>query len=196
MSSFAEMQADPDLETILLGPVLPNRSCGACTACCTVLKVDAPDFRKPGETPCSHLGSSGCGIHPVRPGICRTWFCAWRRVAALPDSARPDRPGLLVFLYFVRHPQNCFEGVAINVRMLTGSTAIDDGMAAAVLDSLCVRLVPVWFSDGSKKMLMHPANDVAQHVISGTPAPADLRDEVQAWRAQYGLFAPEDHPRA
>jgi len=107
----------------------------------------------------------------------------------MPDAARPDRSGLLVSLNFVHEPQNCFEGVSINVRALAGSEAIENGMAAAVLDSLCDQLVPVWFSDGSKKMLMHPDNDVARLVISGDPAPAHLQDEVGAWRERYSVFA-------
>ncbi len=186
-----EMQTDTDVETVLLGPLLPDRACGDCTACCTTLTVDSPDFKKPAETPCVHLGARGCGIHAVRPHICRTWFCGWRRVASLPDAARPDRSGLLVSINFVREPRNCLEGVSINVRMLPGSTAIDDGTAATVLDSLCEQLVPVWFSDGSKKMLVHPDADVAQHVLSGTPAPNHLWDEVQAWRTRYGMFGPD-----
>jgi hypothetical protein len=183
------MDTEPDLETLLLGPVLADRDCGACTACCTVLTVDTPDFRKPAGTPCEHLGARGCAIHAVRPHICRTWFCAWRRVASLPDEARPDRSGLLVSLNFVREPQNCLEGVSINVRALAGSDAIESGMAATVLDSLCDQLVPVWFSDGSRKMLMHPTDEVAGFVISGEPAPAELQDEVAAWRGRYGVFA-------
>lgn len=183
------MRIETDVETALLGPVLADRDCGDCTACCTVLTVDTPDFAKPAGTPCVNLSAGGCRIHAVRPRICRTWFCAWRRIAAMPDAARPDRSGLLVSLNFVKEPQNCFEGVSINVRMLVGSEALENGMAAAVLDMVCDQLVPVWFSDGSKKMLMHPANDVACLVISGECAPAHLHDEVQAWRKRYSLFA-------
>lgn len=178
-----------DVETELLGPVLPDRECGDCTECCTVLTVDTPDFKKPAGTPCVNLTARGCSIHAVRPTICRTWFCGWRRVAGLPEEARPDRSGLLVSLNFVREPQNCFEGVSINVRLLEGSDALANGMAATVLDSLCDQLVPVWFSDGSKKMLMHPENDVAGFVLSGDAAPAHLQDEVAAWRRRYGMFA-------
>lgn len=188
------MTAEADLETTLLGPVLADRSCGDCTACCSVLTVDTPDFKKPAGTPCVNLTERGCGIHAVRPTICRTWFCAWRRVAEMPDWARPDRSGLLVSLNFVREPRNCLEGVSINIRAIEGAGAIDDGMAASVLDSLCDRLIPVWFSDGARKMLMHPENDVASLVISGEPAPAHLRDEVAAWRERYGVFLPQ-HPQ-
>ncbi|KQS03789.1 hypothetical protein ASG11_05630 [Sphingomonas sp. Leaf357] len=183
------MDTEADLETILLGPVLPDRACGECTACCTVLTVDTPEFKKLAGTPCVHLSARGCGIHAERPRICRTWFCAWRRVASMPDAARPDRSGLLVSLNFVQQPQNCFEGVSITVRALNGADAIEKGMAAAVLDSVCDQLVPVWFSDGSRKMLMHPENDVARLVLSGDPAPAHLHDEVAAWRERYGVFA-------
>jgi hypothetical protein len=183
------MHSATDLETTLLGPALTDRTCGDCTACCTVLTVDTPEFKKPAGTQCSHLGPRGCEIHAVRPHICRTWFCAWRRVADMPDEARPDRSGLLVSLNFVREPQNCFEGVSINVRVLANSDAIGNGLAAAVLDSVCIQLVPVWFSDGSNKMLMHPENDVARLVISGEPAPAHLQNEVTAWRERYTVFA-------
>jgi hypothetical protein len=183
------MDSDTDLETTLLGPVLVDRACGDCTACCTVLAVNSPDFKKPAGTPCTNLAARGCGIHAVRPHICRTWFCAWRRVADMPDEARPDRCGLLVSVNFEREPRNCFEGVSINVRMLAGSDAIANGMAATILDSLCDQLIPVWFSDGSRKMLMHPDNEVASLVLSGEAAPAHLHDEVAAWRTRYGMFA-------
>jgi hypothetical protein len=182
------MQTEADLETMLLGPVLADRACGDCTMCCTVLKMDAPDFKKPAGIPCEHLASLGCGIHAVRPDICRSWFCGWRRVAALPDDARPDRSRLLVSLNFEREPRNCLEGVSINVRALPGSDAIENGMAATVLDILCDGLVPVWFSDGAKKMLMHPEHEVASLVISGDPAPTHLQEEVAAWREHYGVF--------
>lgn len=182
------VNAAVDLETTLLGPVLADRGCGDCTACCTVLTVDTPDFKKPPETPCIHLSAHGCGIHAVRPDICRTWFCVWRRIAELPDWARPDRSGLLVSLNFVKEPRNCLEGVSINIRAIEGGGSIDKAMASAILDVLCDRLIPVWFSDGSRKMLMHPENDVATLVISGGPAPAHLRAEVAAWRERYGMF--------
>ena len=184
----AQTQPQADLETTLLGPILPDRECGDCTACCTELTVNTPEFAKPAGAPCVHLSGQGCGIHAVRPRICRTWFCAWRRVASLPDEARPDRSGLLVSLNFVSQPQNCLEGVSINVRVLAGSDAIANGMAAIVLDNVCDQLVPVWFSDGSKKMLMHPDSDVARFVLAGEPAPAHLQYEVAAWRERYGVF--------
>lgn len=184
------MTGDTDLETLLLGPVLPERDCGGCTACCVTLKVDTPDFAKPAGTPCAKLTPTGCSIHAVRPTICRTWFCAWRRVAALPEEARPDRSGLIVSVSFNQEARNAFEAIALTVLALPGSDAIASGMAARVLDSLCDQLVAVWFSDGARKMLMHPENDVAELVLSGAPPPAALADEVAAWRERYRAFLP------
>lgn len=183
------MHTENDLETTLLGPVLSNRACGDCTMCCNILTVDTPDFQKPAGIRCTHLATHGCSIHAERPHICRTWFCAWRRIADMPEEARPDRSGILVSLDFVREPRNCFEGLSIMVRLLPKSEAIENGVARAILDSLCDRLVPVWFSDGAKKMLMHPENGVATLVMSGGTAPAHLRDEVAAWRERYAMFA-------
>jgi hypothetical protein len=127
------MGGEADLETVLLGPVLAGRDCGDCTACCVVLTVDTPDFKKPAGTPCSNLTARGCSIHDVRPHICRSWFCAWRRVADMPDDARPDRSGLLVSVNFVREPRNCLEAVSINVRTLDPGAAIDTATARIIL---------------------------------------------------------------
>lgn len=110
----------------------------------------------------------------------------------MPDEARPDRSGILVSLDFVREPRSCFEGVSIMVRIHPDSKAIENGMAGTILDSLCDGLVPVWFSNGSKKMLMHPEDNVASLVISGAAAPAHLKDEVAAWRERYDVFGPSD----
>ena len=118
------MASQFDLEEALLGPLAAGRACGDCTVCCAVLEVDAPDFKKPAGVPCTHSARGGCGIHAVRPGICRAWFCGWRRIAGLPEAARPDRSGLLITLDFNRNPRNCLEGVAILIR------ALDDGRRA------------------------------------------------------------------
>jgi hypothetical protein len=182
------MTADVDLETTLLGPLVPGRECGGCAVCCDVLKIDTPDLQKPADTRCIHRSAEGCGIHAVRPDICRAWFCGWRRIASMPDEAHPDLCGLMVSLDFVREPRNCLEGVAIVVRSFTGREAFESDLADDMLDSLCDQLVPVWLHDGSHKVLVHPEAEVAHHVISGAPAPAHLQEEVAAWRARYGMF--------
>lgn len=182
------MRAAMDLESRIFGPLVADRDCGDCTICCDVLRIDTPDLQKPAGTPCSHLGARGCTIHAVRPEICRAWFCGWRRVEAMPDSARPDRSGLLVSLDFVREPRNIFEGASIVVRSLIGRAAFGSAAAADLIDGLCNQMVPVWIHDGTRKVLVHPEDDVANLVLSGGAAPAHLREEVAAWRNLYGVF--------
>lgn len=74
-----------------------KRSCGACTLCCTVLRVDELD--KLGGTPCAYLrrGGDGCSIHERRPEICRAYRCHWLQ-GGLEEDDRPDRLGAVIDL--------------------------------------------------------------------------------------------------
>jgi hypothetical protein len=77
----------------------PERACGACSLCCTLLRVDA--LAKLGGTPCPHqlVGrpEGGCGIHARRPAICRGYRCLWLS-GSLEESDRPDRLGAVLSL--------------------------------------------------------------------------------------------------
>ena len=81
--------ASPDVE--------PERSCGECTLCCTVLRVDA--LRKLGGVACTHLVSDtgGCGIYSDRPRICRSYRCLWLQ-GGLDEGDRPDKLGAVLDL--------------------------------------------------------------------------------------------------
>jgi hypothetical protein len=76
-----------------------QRVCGACSLCCTLLRVDA--LAKLGGTPCRHqlVGNpeGGCGIHTRRPEICRGYRCLWLS-GSLEESDRPDRLGAVLSL--------------------------------------------------------------------------------------------------
>jgi hypothetical protein len=74
-----------------------RRSCGECSLCCTVLRVD--DLDKLGGTPCAYLRreGSGCSIHQRRPEICRAYRCFWLK-GGLEDDDRPDRLGAVIDL--------------------------------------------------------------------------------------------------
>jgi hypothetical protein len=72
------------------------RSCGTCSHCCTVLRVD--ELRKPAGIDCIHQrGEHGCGIHATRPTICRGYECLWLQ-GGLEDDERPDATGGIVDL--------------------------------------------------------------------------------------------------
>lgn len=79
------------------GDLVAGRACGACTACCVLFPIDQPDLVKQAGVACRHLGAGGgCGLHPNWPGVCRDWFCGWRRLPRLDDAWRPDRSGIVV----------------------------------------------------------------------------------------------------
>lgn len=65
-----------------------TNTCGSCSACCTVLGVEA--LRKPGHTPCLHQVGVGCAVYPQRPNACRAFVCEWLR-ADWHSDLRPDR---------------------------------------------------------------------------------------------------------
>lgn len=82
------------------GAIVPGkvagRSCGACSLCCTVLRVDA--LHKLGGVRCVHQrAEGGCGIYAARPSICRAYRCLWLR-GSLREEDRPDRLGAVLDL--------------------------------------------------------------------------------------------------
>ena len=73
-----------------------GRACGACSLCCTLLRVD--ELAKLGGTPCLHQrAEGGCAIHARRPAICRRYRCLWLG-GALEEGDRPDRLGAVLDL--------------------------------------------------------------------------------------------------
>jgi hypothetical protein len=79
----------------LKSPQEPGRSCGDCTLCCTVLRVD--ELRKLGGVSCAALGARGCTIYERRPHICRAYRCLWLQ-GNLDAEDRPDRLGAVLDL--------------------------------------------------------------------------------------------------
>jgi len=80
-----------------------ERTCGRCTLCCTVLRVD--ELHKLGGVPCraqrapaeaERLGG-GCGVHARRPTVCRGYRCLWLQ-GKLDDADRPDQLGAVLDL--------------------------------------------------------------------------------------------------
>lgn len=77
--------------------LVPGRSCGPCTVCCTVPPVDTPAFKKTSGETCQHcISGGGCAIYETRPPVCREWFCGWRHLPHLGEDLRPDLCGVMV----------------------------------------------------------------------------------------------------
>jgi hypothetical protein len=76
--------------------LVQGRECGACTACCVDLNIDAPELVKLADQACRHCTGAGCGIYDRRPAVCRDFHCGWRRISWLGEEWRPDRIGVMV----------------------------------------------------------------------------------------------------
>jgi hypothetical protein len=78
--------------------LIPGRTCGDCTVCCTVMAIDKPEIQKEAGVTCRYCVAGGCAIYDARPGLCRDYHCGWRQLSVLDDSWRPDRSGVFVEL--------------------------------------------------------------------------------------------------
>lgn len=88
---MAELGNDPERDRRAA-----SRTCGTCSLCCTVLRVD--ELAKPAGRDCVHQrGPDGCAIHATRPSICRAYRCLWLQ-GGLEDDERPDAIGGVVDL--------------------------------------------------------------------------------------------------
>ena len=77
--------------------LVPGRECGECTVCCIVLHIDDENFKKPADQVCANLmEKGGCKIYSKRPFVCQDWYCAWRFMAQIDETWRPDRSGILL----------------------------------------------------------------------------------------------------
>ena len=77
-------------------PLVPGRSCGSCTLCCKLLRIDELD--KPKGEWCEHCAvGKGCRIYDERPAACRGFFCGYRTQEALSDEWFPSKAKLMVF---------------------------------------------------------------------------------------------------
>jgi hypothetical protein len=71
--------------------IVPGRSCGECSLCCKLIRVDA--LAKPPGTWCTHCaaGRGSCRIYDNRPTECRDFYCAWMVSPTLGDEWRPSK---------------------------------------------------------------------------------------------------------
>lgn len=80
----------------IFGQPVRGRSCGSCTACCTVVPVDLPTGHKAAGERCSCLRSTGCGVYARRPEPCRAWSCRWLFDDHTAELRRPDKVGYII----------------------------------------------------------------------------------------------------
>jgi hypothetical protein len=78
--------------------LVPGRSCGDCTVCCTWPTIDKPELQKKSATTCKHCTATGCGIYENRFPICRDYYCAWRAMDIFGEDWRPDLSGVMPYV--------------------------------------------------------------------------------------------------
>lgn len=72
-----------------------QRSCGTCTACCTVMAVPDYPHGKPAWERCPSVGPGCCMVYSERPTSCRTYQCSWLEGLG-EDHHRPDKFGVVM----------------------------------------------------------------------------------------------------
>jgi len=74
-----------------------DKSCGPCSVCCVVLRIDYDGLRKMPDVPCQHIrNGGGCNIYLRRPEGCRKWSCGWLKLTMLRQEWRPDLCGFII----------------------------------------------------------------------------------------------------
>jgi hypothetical protein len=69
--------------------VVPGKSCGTCTKCCTVMGV--PELKKRPWEECRHVAAGlGCQIYAERPSGCRKFICGWLLDPHMGPDLKPE----------------------------------------------------------------------------------------------------------
>ena len=144
--------------------LVPERTCGPCTVCCTALTIDQPELQKlPGERCPNCVTGSGCTVYETRGTICRTWFCGWRRFKWISAKLRPDTSGILVRLGHEDVPPPFKPGITIEFAVLNRAGLFAEGLveavAAAVRANFATFLIAVPVTTGvtSTRLLLNVA---------------------------------------
>jgi len=132
---------------VLTLPILPDRACGGCTVCCTVLPADDETLRKQAGVDCVHCDAgAGCRIYDVRPKTCREFFCGWRALPKLSDAWRPDRSGVMVAFDDADIPPGYAIRPAFKLILTHGKVLIDAEVFGGYVAGLVDAQIPVFLS--------------------------------------------------
>jgi hypothetical protein len=78
-------------ESASMASIVSGRTCGECSLCCKLIRVDA--LAKPPGIWCTHCapGKVGCRVYDKRPAECRDFYCAWMVSPSLDEEWRPSK---------------------------------------------------------------------------------------------------------
>jgi uncharacterized protein len=82
--------------------IVPGKSCGSCTKCCTVLAI--PELKKPAWQECRHVAAGcGCKIYPDRPSACRKFICGWLLDPNMGPDLKPENCHVVFYQLNAQH---------------------------------------------------------------------------------------------
>lgn len=176
----------PDGADLILGPPMDNRGCGGCTLCCILPEIRAPELQKPAGERCRHCDGGGCTIYQRRPEICRDWNCAWRRVRALPDTARPDLIGVMFELAQPAAPRSILHKLYVRGIAVNSWEDFNHPDALRAIAHFRTLTLPLWLCFGDRMTLAHPAPEIAHCLLHAAPAPTKaIAQEALRWRTVF-----------
>jgi hypothetical protein len=78
-----------DWNAALRPSIVPGKSCGSCTKCCTVMGI--AEIKKPAWEECPHVAAGvGCKIYSERPRSCRDFICGWLLDPYMGPDLKPE----------------------------------------------------------------------------------------------------------
>jgi hypothetical protein len=125
------------------------------------LGIDTPELQKDPGTRCPHCTSAGCAIYEQRFPVCRSYFCVWRRIAALPEEARPDRLGVFMHLAYPRPAPSPLMQAYIGLMPLKSWQEVAQDALKPALEVLRTGALPVWRINDEDEELLHPSPGIA-----------------------------------
>lgn len=133
-----------------------KRTCGGCTACCTVMGVAELD--KPAWQPCAHECAEGCAVYTTRPQSCAEYSCLWLLDPQnlFRNMERPDRVGVVLDISDQDSPVTEHLGQQAVLAREVRSGAFDESAAKAMLDRLEKRVVVVRLTPDGVRRLRGP----------------------------------------
>lgn len=132
------------------------RTCGPCTACCTVMAV--PELKKPAGKGCDHLCTLGCEKYEGRPQSCRDFACLWLLDPDETIFRNMERPDSVGVMFDCNDKGSAFVekvGVQALVARAVWPGAFQDANAKALLTRLARRTVIITI-DGEKRDILGP----------------------------------------
>ena len=167
--------------------LVKGRECGGCIACCKVFQI--PEIKKPRYTLCPHCTGSGCGIYDTRPQDCRTFYCLWRRIEAMPDLARPDKLGIVFSVEMYRRPRMPFEKMYIIGRAIEDRAAFDTPAGRAAVNMFIEEgSLPVFIAYEHERKMVYPNKEFSEAILDPLHTThVSLVPAALEWRKQYGM---------